>query len=103
MLLSLHVSGNPGQSWILDSTLWIPDSRYWSGFHYLSVERRFWIPIVSGIPDFLSCIPDSKTYDSGFHKQNVPGLRNTDSLTWGDCSVLIGCLPSNFPGNPVGK
>ena len=23
------MKGNPGQSWILDSTLWIPDSTYW--------------------------------------------------------------------------
>ena len=36
----------------------------------------FWIPIVSGIPDSLSCIADSKTQDSGLFKQNFP-----DSLT----------------------
>ena len=30
-----------------------------SGFQYLSVELGFWIPIVSGIPDSLSCSPDS--------------------------------------------
>ena len=35
----------------------------------MSVELGFWIPIVSGIPDFLSCIPDSKTQDSAFHEQ----------------------------------
>ena len=37
------------QSWILDSTQWILDSRYW-----------FLVIIISGIPDSLSCIPDSK-------------------------------------------
>ena len=42
------------------------------GFQYLSVELGFWIPIGSGIPDSLSCIPDSKTPDSTFHKQNFP-------------------------------
>ena len=31
-----------------------------------SVEFGFLIPIVNGIPDFLSCIPDSKAKDSGF-------------------------------------
>ena len=43
-----------------------------SGFHVtdsLSVELGFRIPIVSGIPDSLSCIPDSKAQDSGFHSK----------------------------------
>ena len=30
------------------------------------MEVGLWIPIVSGIPDSLSCILDSKTQDSGF-------------------------------------
>ena len=30
-----------------------------TGFQSLSVERGFWVPIVSGIPVSLSCIPDS--------------------------------------------
>ena len=30
------------------------------------MEFGFLIPIVNGIPDFLSCIPDSKAKDSGF-------------------------------------
>ena len=30
------------------------------------MEAGLWIPIVSGIPDSLSCILDSKTQDSGF-------------------------------------
>ena len=36
---------------------------------------EFRIPIVSRIPDSLSCILDSKTQDSGFHKPNFPGSR----------------------------
>ena len=44
----------------------------------------FWIPIFSGIPDSLSCIADSKAYDSGFHKQNFPGFQIPDhSIPWG--------------------
>ena len=35
----------------------------------------FWIPLVIGIPDSLSCIADSKAQDSWFHKQNFPGFR----------------------------
>ena len=35
------------------------------------MELGFQIPIVGGIPDPLSCIPDFKAQDSGFHKQNV--------------------------------
>ena len=63
--------GNPSQSWVLDSTPWIPDSRYWI-LDSLSVELGFQIPIVSGIPDSLSCFLDSKAQDSGLHKQIFP-------------------------------
>ena len=54
--------------WIPRRGFRIPDT----GFQYLSVELGFRIPFVSGIPDSFSCIPDSKTQDSGFHKQNFP-------------------------------
>ena len=47
-----------------------------TGFQSLSVELGYWILIVSGIQDSLSCIFwDPKANDSGFHKQNVPGFR----------------------------
>ena len=49
-----------------------------------SVELGFRIPIISGIPDSLSCIPDSKAQYSGFHKQKFPRFRNPDSLTCGE-------------------
>ena len=69
--------GNPRQSWILDSGFWILDSTPWIP------DSSYWIPIfVNGntipdpkicrIPDSLSYIPDSKTQDSGFHKQIFP-------------------------------
>ena len=61
---------------IPNSSPLLPDS--------LSVELRFWIPIVSGIPNSLSCIPDSNAQDSGFHKQKFPGFQDLDSLTAGD-------------------
>ena len=51
---------------VLDSVR-IPDSC--SGFQSLTVERGFWIPIVSVIPDFLSCFTVSKAQDSGFHNK----------------------------------
>ena len=35
------------------------------------MELGFQIPIVSGIPDPLSCFLDFKAQDSEFHKQNV--------------------------------
>ena len=38
----------------------------------MSVELSFWILIVSGITDFLSCIPESKAQESGIHKQKFP-------------------------------
>ena len=62
-----------------------------TGFQYLSAELGFWIPIVSGIPDSLSCIPESKTQDCGFHSENFPGFRNPDSLTWGEM-LLVNCV-----------
>ena len=46
-----------------------------SGFQVsdsLSVELGFQIPIVSGIPDSLSCFLDSKANDSGLLKQIFP-------------------------------
>ena len=51
------------------------------------MELGFRIPIVSGIPDSLSCIPDSKALNSGFNKPRFPGMRNQDSITWGDSLV----------------
>ena len=50
--------------------LWAPDSGLFAG--------------TTWIPDSLSCTPDSKAQDSGFHKQNFLGLQNPDFLTWGE-------------------
>ena len=61
-------------------------------FQYLSVELGFWIPIVSGIPDFVSCIPDSKSKilpDSGF------------PYMWGEMSDFLSL--SNHKDNVSGK
>ena len=66
--------------WILRRGFQIPGYLFQS----LSLELGFWIPVVSGIPDSLSCIPDSKVQDLGFHKQKFPCLWNSDSLTWGE-------------------
>ena len=82
--------GNPRLSCILDPTPWILDSRYWIRVLYQwNLVLR--IPIVRGIPDSLSCIPDSKAQDSGFHSKTSLdseshqgksyGFRNLDSLT----------------------
>ena len=79
---------NCRQSWILDYTPWIPDSRYWIP---VFVSGTFWILIVSGIADTLRCIPDSTSQDSGsdnkissgfsgFHKQKFPVFRNLSDL-----------------------
>ena len=66
---------------------WIPRCGFripGTGFQSWSVELGFWIPIVSGIPDSLGCIPDSKAQKSGFHKQKFHTFRNPDSLIWGE-------------------
>ena len=54
---------NPRQYWFPDFTRRIQESEYWTPDF---VNRT---PIVSGIPDSLSCIPDSKAKDSSYgHK-----------------------------------
>ena len=73
------MQGNPIQSGILESTPWIPDSRYWI-LDSLAVKLGLRIPVASGIPDSLSCIPDSKAQDLWFHEQKFPEFRNLDNL-----------------------
>ena len=75
---------------VLDSGFHAVDSRsrsdteFWI-INFLPVELRFRIPIVSGIPDSLGCIPGCPTqisaWDSGFNKQKFPWFRNPDFLT----------------------
>ena len=59
--------GKQWQSWILDSMPWIPDSKYWI-LVFVSGTN------VTGIPDSLNCILDSKSQDSRFHKHIFPGF-----------------------------
>ena len=63
-------SSNPIQSWILDSTPWIPDYRYWI-LDSLSMEIGFRIPVTRGIPDSLSWIPYSKALGSTFPMRKI--------------------------------
>ena len=44
------------------------------------MQLGFLIPIVSGIHDSLSSIPDSKDQDSRFHGKNLLDSMNPDSL-----------------------
>ena len=91
--------GNPRQSWILDRGFQIPDS--W--FQSLWVELGFWIPVVCGIPDSLSCLPDPKAQDSRFHKQNFPGFGNPDSLTWGDIPLNKTITAGHSSQSPINR
>ena len=61
---------------VFDSGFQIPGTR----FRFLLVKFGFWIPIFSWVPDSLSCIPDSKAQDAGFHKEKIPGFWNPDFL-----------------------
>ena len=58
-----------------------------SGFHSLSAELGFWIPVVSGIPDSLSCNP-------GFHIPKAKICRIPESLTRASFITLINCVAS---------
>ena len=60
----------------MDSRHWIPD--------FLTVKLGFRISIISGIPDSLSCIPDSKAQDSGFHNSNFQ-IQDFTSKNFPDC------------------
>ena len=62
--------GNPKQSWILDSTPWIPDSQVLDSGFFVSAN---WIPDPNRcwIPESLSCIPDSSAQDLEFHSKNL--------------------------------
>ena len=88
----------PYLKWIQDSLgFWIAYCRFrisGTGFQSLSLEIGFWIPIaiVSGIPDSLSCIPDSKTQYPGFHRQKFPGFWNPHSLTWDETLDDYSCF-----------
>ena len=53
VMVFLEWSIDPIQFKIVDSTLWIPDSRYWIQDSLL-VKLGFWIPVVSGSSDSLS-------------------------------------------------
>ena len=91
----------------------IQDSVPGTGFRTLSVEFGFQIPIVNGIRDPSSRIPDSKASDfgtsrksfpdSGFLKQWFLGLQNLDFHTWSDTFETV-CMceqrpyPVWFPG-----
>ena len=53
------------------------------------MKLGFWIPIVSRIPDPLSCILDSKAQDSGFHEQNFPEFRILHVKIFSDSGIRI--------------
>ena len=61
-----------------------------SGFQVLFSVTLIIDSIIGGIPDSLICILDSKAQDSGLHKQNFHGFRDStskyllDSLTLGE-------------------
>ena len=66
---------------VLDSGFHIMDS----GFQVLdfSLCHLNWIPIVSWIPDSLSCILDSRVQDSRFQEQNSTEFRiSPGKISW---------------------
>ena len=53
-----------------------------TGFQSLSVELGFWIPIIVGfrIPWAVFRIPQTTFPGAGFHRQNVPGFPDSNTL-----------------------
>ena len=70
------------QSWILDSTPWIPDSRYRIPDSW-SVNLEYGFQSLAGFRILLAVlrIPRPRISDS---KQKFPGFRYPDSLSWGE-------------------
>ena len=52
---------------------------------WIPVILSVWILIVSRIPDSLSCIPESKSQDSKFHKQKFPRFQNPAWIQDSNC------------------
>ena len=52
-------------------------------------ELGFWIPILNGIPDSLSCSLDSKTRNSGFHKGKISQIPDFTSKNFPDSGDRI--------------
>ena len=98
------IEGNPRQSRILDSTPWVPDSRYWTPF--FAVELGLWFPMASGILDSLSCVPNPKgqdfgfhikiTLDSIFHQQKFPGFIKDRTGGGAAVGALVQPPPATF-------
>ena len=73
-----------------------------SGFQVLvpdfqSVELGFWIAIVSGTPDSLSCIRIPMHRIPKFRKQKYRGFRDPNSLTSGELSYIRVFVLRGFP------
>ena len=77
---------------------WIPHLGFripGTGFQSFSVELGFWIPIISGNPDSLKCILDSKAQDSKFHKPNFPCFPDSTVKNFPNSRILT-ALQSAF-------
>ena len=64
--------------------IWIPLRGFQiqgTEFQFLPEELGLWIPIVSGIPESLRCVPDCKAQYSWFYKQKFPWFWNLDSFS----------------------
>ena len=82
-----RILGNGFQIFV--NATWIPDSNRQRNSGFLELYSRFQdpgfrIPIVSGILDSQSCIPDSrKAKDSGFHKTKMSRILESGFLYMG--------------------
>ena len=63
------------------------------------MELGFWIQIVSGIPDSLKCIPESKAQYSGFHMQEFLGFQ----IPQARISRVPDSTSKNFPSSRFHK
>ena len=90
-----HMQGNPRQTWILDSTPWIPDTWHWIPADSLSVELGFRILVVSAIriPRTVFWIPKPRIPNS---TRNIFGISHSTSKNFPDSLTRCGRVTSAF-------
>ena len=90
-----HMQGNPGQTWILDSTPWIPDTWHWIPADSLSVELGFRILVVSAIriPRTVFWIPNPRIPDS---KRKISGIPHSTSKNFPESLTCCERVTSAF-------
>ena len=90
--------GNPRSNTLSDSGFHAVDSEFQVQDSWLlSLKLKFRIPIISGIPDSLNCILNSKAQDFGFQAK-ISWISESGPPKWDECDDGG---PRNLPKNAL--